>query len=182
MHWLRTVCKCGRGFGGALPVKRKLLAAATGRSAGEEKCVGTSVIPGVDEWERPFTLASLRDACGQDNTPFRALLSPTSVAGNCHARGERHSVGSRPEKVCVMEVMGCSDLEAEFVLDAVPSLLQAGVRIIRGVLVYALGWTSWRCGSGRGGVAGGWGRARETYIARKMCGGGLPKPSRVWFK
>ena len=63
-----------------------------------------------------------------------------------------------------MEVMGCSDLEAEFVLDAVPSLLQAGVRIIRGVLVYALGWTSWRCGSGRGGVAGGWGWARETYI------------------
>ena len=48
--------------------------------------------------------------------------------------------------------------------------LQAGVRFIRGVLVYALGWTSWRCGSGRGGVAGGWGWARETYIARKMCG------------
>ena len=125
----------------------------------------------VDEWERPFTLASLREACGQDNTPFRALLSPTSVAGNYHARGERHSVGSRPEKVCVMEVMGCSDLEAEFVLDAVPSLLQAGVRIIRGVLVYALRWTSWRCGSVRGGVAGGWGWARETYIARKMGGG-----------
>ena len=94
-----------------------LLAAATGRSAGEEKCVGTSVIPGVDEWERPFTLASLRDACGQDNTPFRALLSPTSVAGNYHARGERHSVGSRPEKVCVMEVMEGSDL-------AVPPSLQ----------------------------------------------------------
>ena len=33
--------------------------------------------------------------------------------------------------------------------------------------MYALRWTSWRCGSVRGGVAGGWGWARETYIARK---------------
>ena len=62
-------------------------------------------------------VGTLMQGCsGMHATPSRALLSPTSIAGN-RVRGERHSVGSRQEKVCVMEVMEGSDL-------AVPPSLQ----------------------------------------------------------
>ena len=43
---------------------------------------------GKKESEKAFTL-SCRDARGQVATPSRALLSPTFVAGNYRARGER---------------------------------------------------------------------------------------------
>ena len=68
---------------------------------------------------------------------------------------------------------GRQGLTSTITVCVVPSLLQAGVRFIRGVLVYTLGWTSWRCGSGRGGVAGGWGWARDLHRARSL-------PPQMW--
>ena len=90
-------------------------------------------------------------------------------------------MGSRQEKVCVMEVMEGSDLAGltSTTVCVVPSLLRAihsrsfGVRIGMDLVEV---WVR-----ARGGMAGGWGWARETYIARKMCGYEASKSSRVRF-
>ena len=84
MRWLRAVFKHGRGLGGLLPAKRMLSAAATVTAPGG-RAVGTSSVDGL---RKTFTLVSHRDACGQDATPSRAMLSHI-VAGNYRARRER---------------------------------------------------------------------------------------------